>query len=574
MLHQTAQRTPPPYQFVKTGRDWIFPADSALKNISYGDLPHLHKFSADWIQITDPTQFDNSDPDCIIKTEQGKVYLWNPIFWTYTYALMQLPARGAQIVYCDSGEMDEEIPDFMHGNLIWLKNGSKKAGLTKRQGMIYKTENGDFGVHYTSNKTQLFGEGYDIPYMPIELAYWLVKLRKWQQKYNPIEKPTPWLECKRTNLNEIQRQYKGVNCFLFRDMYDKEPGTFQGRLADRLAATLFFSVKDEATFATYRSSSFKEVGNELEEELSLNISRFSSDLTPHSMRVSLINAYAFEFGLPIEIIMKLVGHASIVMTLYYMKSHLVRQKVELGEKQAFKNAQENAQRFVDEHGIEEFKTQLTANNSEILNSLSNKNPPSIYLWKDFGICPLGGNSCNSGGDVAVVGAKVYNPVPAGFIGEQNCPRCRFFITGPAFMVGLAALYNEITLALNTQSLKHSALENELLEVASKIEIISHQHYEQVKNGKVNSKTAANKEALQAQRRKLNSDIETRAKKMDTYLTDLNFLFRHIHNSRALTKNLNPTESNKLMLVVPEHLDFDWGMKGMQISTAAHISEVH
>ena len=549
-----------PYQFVKTGRDWIFPADSALKSISYGDLSHLHRFSADWIQITDPTQLDYSDPDCIIKTEQGKVYLWNPIFWTYTYALMQLPARGMQIVYCDSGEMDEEIPDFKDGNLLWLKNSSKMAGLTKRQGMIYKTENGDFGVHYTSNKTQLFGEGYDIPYMPIELAYWLIKLRKWQQKYNPIKKPTPWLECKRTKLNEIQRQYKGVNCFLFRDMYDAEPGTFQGRLADRLAATLFFSVKDEATFATYKDCSFKEIGKQLDEEQSFTLKHFSSSFTPHSMRVSLINAYAFEFGLPIEVIVKLVGHASIVMTLYYVKSGLVRQKVELGEKQAFKNAREKAQRFLDEKGIEEFRTQLTANNPEFLNSLSNKHPSSAYLWKDFGICPVGGNSCSSGGDIVVVGSNLYNPVPAGYIGEQNCPRCRFFITGPAFLIGQVALYNEITLALTSQSLRHSELQQELTDVSNRIEIISHQQYEQLKTGKVTSKSAAEKEVLQAKRRKLNSEIETRAKKMDMLFADLNFLYRHIQNSRVITKNLKPTESNKLMLVVPDELDFDIGLE--------------
>ena len=550
------QKSSLPYQFVKAGRDWIFPIDSLLENTSYSDLPHLQKFPADWIQISDPTKLDYNDPDCVIITEQDKVYLWNPIFWTYTYALMQLPARGKQIVYCDSGEMDSDIPEFKDGKLLWLENPSEKAGLTKRQGMIYKTESGDFGVHYTSNKTQLFGEGYDIPYMPTELAYWLVKLRKWQQKYNPIEKPTPWLECTRTNLNETQRTYKGSNCFLFRDMYDKEPGTFGGRLTDRLAATLFFAVKDEVTLATYGELNYREVGEQLETEPSIALYRFNSSFTPHSMRVSLINAYAFEFGLPIEVIVKLVGHASMVMTLYYLKSGLVRQKVELGEKQALKDSQERAQRFLEEYGIEEFRTQLTANNPEILNSLSNKIPSSVYLWKDFGICPVGGNSCSSGGDKVVVGANIHNPVAAGYIGEQNCPRCRFFITGPAFLIGQVALYNEITLALCSQSSKHTDLQKNLLDVVAKIEIISHRQYEQQKNGIANPDLAADKELLQSKRRKLNSEIETRAKKMDMFLTDLNFLYRHIHNSRTITKNLRPTDKNKLMLVISEQLAFD------------------
>jgi hypothetical protein len=544
-----------PYQFVKAGRDWIFPVDSALKATSYGDLNHLHKFAADWIPISDPAVLDCNDSDCVIKTERGRVYLWNPIFWTYTYSLMQLPARGMQIVYCDSGEMDEEIPDFKHGNLIWLKNPSKNAGLTRKQGMIYKTENGDFGVHYTSNKTQLYGEGYSIPYMPTELAYWLVKLRKWQQKYNSIAKPTPWLECKRTNLNEIQRKHKGVNCFLFRDMYDNEPGSFGGRLTDRLAASLFFSAGDEAALSTYKDLNFKDIGLQLADEQSLTLSRFCSNFTPHSMRVSLINAYAFEFGLPIEVIMKLVGHASIVMSVYYLKSGLVRQKVELGEKQAFTNAQENARRFLEDYGIEEYRQQLTSNNPEILNVLSNQNPSSVYLWKDFGICPVGGNSCNSGGDVVAIGSNLYNAVPAGYIGEQNCPRCRFFVTGPAFLMGLAALYNELTLALSVQASRHSELQKELQEIVYKIELVSHQQYENLKISAVNHELATEKASLQAARRKLNSEIETRAKKMDMFLTDLNFLYRHIQNSRAITQNITSDET-KLQLIVPKQIDFE------------------
>jgi hypothetical protein len=28
--------------------------------------------------------------------------------------------------------------------------------------------------------------GYDIPFMPEDLAYWIIQLREWQSKYNPI----------------------------------------------------------------------------------------------------------------------------------------------------------------------------------------------------------------------------------------------------------------------------------------------------------------------------------------------------------------------------------------------------
>jgi hypothetical protein len=82
-----------------------------------------------------------------------------PFFWTYTYALMQLPARGTQIVYSDSGEADIEIPDFVNDEVIWKQNESSMAGLTDNQGIVNKTVNGDFGVRYTSNKTHFSGKG-------------------------------------------------------------------------------------------------------------------------------------------------------------------------------------------------------------------------------------------------------------------------------------------------------------------------------------------------------------------------------------------------------------------------------
>jgi len=242
--------------------------------------------------------------------------------------------------------------------------------------------------------------------------------------------------------------------------------------------------------------------------------------------------------------------------VYYLKSSLVRQKVELGEKHAFRNAQENARRFLEDHGIEEYRQQLTANNPEILNALSNQYPSSVYLWKDFGICPVGGNSCSSGGEPVAVGANLYNAVPAGYIGEQNCPRCRFFVTGPAFLMGLAALYNEITLALSTQTSRHTELEQELNEVVNKITVISHQQYDEQKNRALGKKLALEKDQLWAARRKLNSEIETRSKKMDLLFTDLNFLYRHIQNSRTLTSNLQTTDDKKLELIVPNQLQFD------------------
>ncbi|MGI2203735.1 gamma-mobile-trio integrase GmtZ [Shewanella oncorhynchi] len=563
-----------PYQFVKSAREWIFPQGN-FEKIGYSELHHLHKFSADWVQVDDSLEINPSDPDCVTKVEGGKTYLWLPIYWTYTYALMQLPARGRQIVYCDSGEADLEIANFLQGKVSWVPNRNKLAGLTDCQSMINKTQDGDFGVYYTSNKTSFDGRGYKIPFMPIELAYWLIKLRKWQEKYNQIDNPTEWLDCTRTNLNELQRKQKGHNCFLFRDFQENEPGTFAGRLASRLAAALFFSSDDQLVSATYSGQTHQECAFQLKQQQSIALAPFKSAYTPHAMRVSLINAYAYEFGMPIEVIMKLVGHSSIIMSIYYMKSDKtganIREKVTLGEKQALNKAADSLKSFIESQRIEQCKSQLIANNTEFLSTIDNARPASSYLFRDFGICPVGGGFCNEGGAAVAMKANIYHPVTAGYLGEQNCIQCRFFVTGPAFMMGLAAVFNELCLAINTQSQRYSLLEKELDDTATKIDILSHQIYQQKSQSTQTSILEGEKLKLQSERRDLNSEIEVKAKKMDLYMSDMNALHKHLFNCQSIINQDSSSEESKLQLIVPR--DFSVNFEISEVSGFQQLSEV-
>tara|TARA_B100000700_G_scaffold104150_1_gene117649 strand:+ start:9534 stop:14033 length:4500 start_codon:yes stop_codon:yes gene_type:complete len=564
-----------PYQNVKAGREWIFPLNSVEHSKSYCNLTHLHNFPSDWLQIDDDSLLDKNDPDCVFKVIEGKTYLWLPIYWTYTYSLMQLPARGMQIIYCDSGEADQEIADFDCGNVIWVKNKTSLAGLTNNQGMVNKSGKDDFGVHYTSNKTKFDGSGYTIPFMPIELAYWLIKLRKWQQKYNPIKEPTQWLQCTRTYLNEVQRKQKGSNCFLFRDYLEQEPGNFGGRLSTRLAAALFFSSKKDVATATFRGMKYSEAITELEKASTVALSRFKSPYTPHSMRVSLINAYAYEFGIPLEVIMKLVGHSSIIMTIYYTKSDKtganLREKMEIGEKEALSKASKTIKSFLEQQRIEEIKSQLVGSSTELLNSLNNSRPGASYLFKDFGICPVGGAFCSEGGMPVATKANIYHPVSAGYLGEQNCIQCRFFITGPAFLVGLAAIFNEISLAVNTQTYRYSELEKELDKVVEKIDVIDHQLYKLKTGGLERHAMEVDRRELIGERVHLNSTIETRAKKLDLYMSDMNAIHRHIHNCQELIVSPKENSNDSLQLIVPR--EFRVGFELEDVSYFHQLSEV-
>jgi hypothetical protein len=71
------------------------------------------------------------------------------------------------------------------------------------------------------------------------------------------------------------------------------------------------------------------------------------------MRVSLITAYVMEMGMPIEVVMKVVGHSSVVMSIYYCKisNRDLKQKLEEGEKLALKSQAEAIQKIIEQNKI-------------------------------------------------------------------------------------------------------------------------------------------------------------------------------------------------------------------------------
>ena len=82
------------------------------------------------------------------------------------------------------------------------------------------------GLYINTNKTadQSKDErerGYTIPWQHAEVLHWLEKLRNWQEKYNPIDSPTPCTELEAKHFgrpkSEQQKREMGAICFLFRD---------------------------------------------------------------------------------------------------------------------------------------------------------------------------------------------------------------------------------------------------------------------------------------------------------------------------------------------------------------------
>jgi hypothetical protein len=514
------------YQYVEALRNWIVPVSAT----SFSDLPQLQDFDSDYFEV-DASLIDYDDPDCIFKERDGKVYLWYPGYWMHTYTLASIPARGRQIAYNDSGEADDYLADIVDGRIAWVKNEAKlaewkspilqpKRKVKKKSKGFMQFTDGEWRMHFTSNKTGFNGEGYKVDWAPEALIYWMVKLRKWQEKYNPVDRPFPWTGCVRTNLNHAQLEVKGENCFLFRGFQEQEPPAYSARSTERLAAALYYSQPKDLVLATFREGGSPST-----------LGRYESAYTPHSMRVSLITAYVVEFGLPMEVVMKLAGHSSIVMSIYYVKigGVALRRRMDEGEKLALQREAYAAQDMIEQGRADSLTHQLVASSEQALEMLRSGSGGST-LVRDYGLCPYAAARCEDGGPL--VGAtQVRLHTPGGYLGVQNCPRCRHFITGPMFLGGLISLWNEISLRMVFLSEQYLDFEAEVALLSKEEAELEIREYDE--GGADLNFDEKPLKMIRIQKRKLKSEMESTAKKMDMFLCDLQALTKHTRDCREL-----------------------------------------
>ena len=129
------------------------------------------------------------------------------------------------------------------------------------------------------------------------------------------------------------------------------------------------------------------------------------------------------------------------MTLYYVKLGAAQITEALAEAQKKIGLQEqrNFVRFLQstEH---KSLTRLVASNDAAGITALHENTPGSWVIGDKGICPVGGTLCDKGGPKLSTNPLIsdYAPTPGG---PRNCVRCRFFITGPAFLGGLVVHFN-------------------------------------------------------------------------------------------------------------------------------------
>jgi hypothetical protein len=464
-----------PYRFIKQLRTIICPTEAtSFQDWKWAqDAMDGSRNGGDWFVVNE-TIIDKDDPDCIWRKRestkyerenkglQGIIYeLWSPIRAVALYTKLLLPLRTYQIRMLDSGEADtdryeqktrHEAGQWMANNGL-LKDGTEKYPI--RRGVFRKfvdrvTRVPMTGLYINTNKTadidkEEWAKGYEVPWQNEEVLYWLAKLRNWQEKYNPIEKPTEWkdLELKHVgffkDLSILKKM--GTTTFLFRDASENKENKTKPIREEGLSPLwhkLLLELQSKC-----------ELLEDSQEEHKLKfIKNKKTTFYPlHSLRVSLITAYAIDGGVPMPILSKCIaGHARLIMTLYYTKAGItyVSEKMDEAERKMAEHEQESYMRWVKDATYKQLEAFSASNDSVSLQAVLNaQQSGASFIKDDKGICPKGCLGCDTGGTYINddTGKTSYGMVPG--YPEQNCVRCRWFLTGPAFLPGLVHHFNVI-----------------------------------------------------------------------------------------------------------------------------------
>lgn len=384
--------------------------------------------------------------------------VWSPVRCFALLAKLMLPARTYQIRMLDSGEGDHEIYDVATGR--WSTNAgplAPSAAPKSRSRLIqngvfrkYQRKDSSFGslIFFNTNKTADIDSGpsrrgYVMPWEHADALQLFSELRAWQQRYNPLGKPTAWASVKELRLrdgDELKRW--GGACFLFRDPSNIDSPTLPisaGRVQmmwRQLMAELERRLRDSGERLPNGEAIAlmnPAVGNR-------SVATPIFDL--HSLRVTMITAL-YEQGVPPEFIMKVAGHASVLMTLYYVKKSgedITRTLDKARERQS-ESEQTAWIGYLQGKSDGELK-QITARGHDSAVDAFSASRKAGLVMMDHGFCPMSAQRCGQGLVISEESTALnkFAAVPGG---PSNCVRCRFFITGPAFLGGLEAHFNDL-----------------------------------------------------------------------------------------------------------------------------------
>ncbi|MYN11239.1 VPA1269 family protein [Pseudoduganella aquatica] len=366
------------------------------------------------------------------RTTGEKTKVWSPVRACVVLAKLMLPSRTIQIRMLDSGEADSQRYDPIAR--AWAENAGPLASAKRvEKGVFrhYKRDDGSSGalLHFNTNKTSDIDadprkRGYVMPWEHQEALELFAMLRDWQERHNPIATPTRWAD-----VPELRNKHRdtlvamGSACFLFRDPMELDKTI---PISDAKVINLWRALMEEAEKRLAKLNERLPNGDPIKLVLSYckkRPSRLAYDL--HSLRVTVITAL-YQNGVDIGVLMKIAGHATAIMTFYYVKESVEKISLEL--------AQANARGQQPDAALNQWdlflKDQARAEPRPIAlgGSTSSEKQIARVIMMDYGFCPVGATRCSDSGGQSKQG--------------RDCAQCAHFATGPAFLPGLQAECDE------------------------------------------------------------------------------------------------------------------------------------
>jgi hypothetical protein len=408
--------------------------------------------------------FSYIDPVTLVQTK-----MWSPVRMAVLLLKLLLPARTFQIRFQESDERDTEIlgPDgwIPNNHQLTPQYSATRSEIVERGALRkFTRRDGSIGTHifFNTNKTGDIGvepskRGYVMPWERKEAIDVYRYMSEWQRKFNPVKSSTKWTDIeemkKRKQIEELELM--GSATFLFRDPTE---GT-GAPISDAKVRTFWMYVLDELEKRLYRSGDRLPDGSPIRLVPTRNHHGIPISVAYdlHTLRVTAITLL-YEEGVPIEIIMKIVGHASILMSLYYTKIHHedISAKCDAAVARAAQKEQAQWASHIARLSREELRAIVAYVHDDGLNALTKANGHSL-IPMPHGICPVQKSKCH----VGLVNPEkegretTYGPVPGL---SRNCARCRFFVTGVKFIEGLAAYITEKSYLLKEESREYEEIQ--------------------------------------------------------------------------------------------------------------------
>ncbi|MGF6288811.1 VPA1269 family protein [Paraburkholderia youngii] len=429
--------------------------------------------------------------------------IWCPSRAHALALLLMLPFRKKQVRWLDRGLLDETIWDVETHSYIPnqhpLRSWTYPDGSTHRErygrssGVLQELadplfHHSQLGLFVNTSKVAMWSpetrRGYDLPWPFIEaehftkvgsdVAHWLnrpyliiFEQIRWMNLYLPSPKPVSFADTKEDRAFVNERHLSELPCFtpLF-------AGCTSLKQDEHSASAFFVPVTGDSINKAFSAlcleteRRFGLEGRYVEltkpSESSRGVKGRQSAYEIHGLRVAGISRL-IEAGVPVSIVQEFVAnHATAVMTLHYKRADRQTLKTRLIESL---QRQQTIHRWRDQREVLSRQPEAWSSNrhqhahrgDDLLETFVG------WIFVPGGICPVSGMLCdighvNEASDLDQ-SQEHFSPV------EGGCGNCRFFSTGPAFIIDQALALNEIMLELRMRARTRKSLLEKVSELS-------------------------------------------------------------------------------------------------------------